>query len=297
MLATMEEGKMKFSSWLMALLGALMVWAAPAAEVFSSNTHAMVKVETVTTNVLIAMPWVFYTPNGDASTNLPVDHLVWPKGLDDGDLLMQMVKAADGAVTAGQGAVDYTYATWTLVKDVPADPDSAGHWETTKTVAYGGDTKSAVDKPLPRGIGLWVVRKNPKDSDGNWKPIYLYGQYTMGAASVTVAGSASETNSVMVAHPLCKQLDVNTDIDWEGVGEKDTLEIPNGTDVWGLCQWDGEKWYTSKLTRVGRVVKSVPNYDITVPAGQGFWYVRRAAGEMTITFKETLPSEEAASAE
>jgi len=248
----------------------------------SSNLHGLIRVETSTTNVLIAVPWNFYTPSAETVTNLPVNHLVWPKNLDDGDLLMMVT--AESLQTAGK------YKTWMLerlaTKSASAD-DAAGTWVPARTASAKGDTKAAATDEVARGCGLWLVRQNPKDEKGAWKPIYLYGQYASNAASVQVAGgSSAAANPVMVANPYCQALAVNADVTWSGVGANDTLSLPNGTDAWDLALWDAtqKKWYVSKSVRQGRKVVTTKNYDLSVPAGHGFWYVRRTSGAIAITF-------------
>ena len=268
------------------LLAGLLVFAEDCR---SSNTHGVVKVETTSTNVLIAVPWTFYTPTSAVVTNLPVDHLVWPKNLDDGDLLLLLTE---------QSHVDKSYQTWTLVREPAAAKggtpgEEPASWVASKTVQTdpsdmlkAADTLADQDEEILRGVGLWLVRKNPKDSDGKWKPVYLYGQYATGPATVTYTSDSTKAKSVMVAHPCCQTLSVNDDMVWDGVAADDTLEIPNGSDAPNLALWDAKssKWYFSMAVRSGRTLKTMKSYDISVPAGHGFWYVRRAPGKVVITF-------------
>ena len=251
----------------------------------SANFHASLKVEANTTNVLIAVPWTFYTPDGSPSSNLPVNRLVRPVNLSEGDMLLKVVDSK-------------VYESWMLMPGNEAG--SSLRWVAARTVSERApveaqavsnrvsDVKPAEDKQIPRGSGLWLIRTEPK-VDEDWKPFYLYGQWTKGGALVKVEGPASgETaNTVMVAHPGCaRDLAINGDIRWEGVDASDTLSLPNGTDAWFLCSWDAAKgqWYTSKAERVGRATRYTRDYDLTVPAGHGFWYVRRAASPVTIEF-------------
>lgn len=261
------------------LVAGLTVWAEDAR---SSNTHGIVKVETATTNVLIAVPWNFYTPTAETVTNLPVDHLVWPKNLDDGDMLMMVTPRA---LQSGSN-----YETWMLTRPAVKGGnagDAAGTWVPALTASAGGDSQAEAADAVARGLGLWLIRQNPKDNAGNWKPFYLYGQYVTDAASVQVSGgSSAAANPVMIANPYCQELSVNADVTWSGVGADDTLSIPNGTDAWDLALWDAsqQKWYVSKSVRQGRKVVTSKNYNLSVPAGHGFWYIRRTTGAITITF-------------
>lgn len=255
----------------------------PPPYVLSSNIHAMRKIEAAATNVLIAVPWTFYTPTGSSDTNLPVDRLVRPTNLTEGDLLL---------VVDGERQM---YASWMLVKN---DDDAFHHWEAATTVSkdLGLVTKKNLvteadpNASIARGLGLWLIRQNPKGSNGEWLPFYLYGQWTVGGATAAIEGSAGTTNSVLVAHPGCRILAVNedTDLAWSNVAAADVLAIPNGTDAFDYAHWDTlkSKWYVTKSTRTARgSVTQTKNYDITIPAGQGFWYSRRASGAATITFK------------
>ena len=265
-------------SLIMGLMGLAVfgVRAADDGNVYSSNIHANVKVETSSTNVLLAVPWTGYMADGAETSPLRVDHLVSPEGLTDGDLLL----AVGGP---------RTYDSWML--DVK---DGVGTWKAAKNVAKAEKfAKNLVyntsdDATIERGLGLWLIRENPKDGEA-WKPVHLYGQYATGEKVVTVTGSASATNSVLVAHPACKQLALNggTDVTWANVNAADMLSIPNGTDAPDYAHWDAttSRWYVTKTEKTARGIKNTKDYAVTVPAGQGFWYSRRAAGDVTITFQ------------
>ena len=278
------------------VLAVLGVRAEGEGYVYSSNAHAIVKVNTFSTNVLIAVPWTFYTPTGSSDTNLPINRLVKPEGLDDGDMLLNVTQTNP-----------QKYQSWMLVKQ-----NGIGTWEPAISVEKSNaDLKASLiakeqqvtfgagaEDPVPRGIGLWLVRTNPKDGAGNWKPVYLYGQWTKAPAEVSVAGGVSVTNAVMIAYPACtKAIRVNEDMKWDFVGAKDTLSIPNGGDAWNMARWNTSvgKWGTEKITRVEKtygtrkvvVTTSGWDYDISVPAGCGFWYIRRdVAGDCKISWPE-----------
>lgn len=244
----------------------------------SSNTHASARVDTVSTNVLIAVPWSFYTPDGSPSSDLPVNRLVRPLGLSDGDMLLNVVDSK-------------VYESWMLVKDA-----TQTNWVSATSVTESVrvdpadvdlEAEPSPEKPMVRGTGLWLIRTDPKTEAGEWKPIHLYGQWTADGALVTVDGGTTGTNAVMVAHPGCtKALKVNEDITWEDVCADDTLLIPNGTDAQSLAVWDAEqqKWFVTTSTVVRKRVVYSRDYDISVPAGCGFWYVRRASSPVTIEF-------------
>ena len=278
------------------VLVALGVRAEGESYVYSSNAHAIVKVNTFSTNVLIAVPWTFYTPTGSSDTNLPINRLVKPEGLDDGDMLLNVTQTNP-----------QKYQSWMLIKK-----DGIGTWQPAVNVEKANaDVKASLierkgqvsfgagaEDPVQRGIGLWLVRTNPKDVSGNWKPVYLYGQWTKAPAEVSVTGGAGATNAVMIAYPACtKAIRINEDMKWDFVGAKDTLSIPNGGDAWDMAVWDASvgKWGVEKITeevmtfgkRKVVVQTSGWDYDISVPAGCGFWYIRRdVAGDCKISWPE-----------
>lgn len=265
-------------SLIMGLMGVavLGVRAADESLEYSSNIHAIVKVDTQSTNVLLAVPWTGYKSDGSSDVQLLVDRLVSPKGLTDGDLLLAV--GASGAYDSWMLDVEGGIGTWKPATNVEKAKD------LTKNLVY--DTNGYAT--IGRGMGLWLVRQEPK-AGADWKPVYLYGQYATGQKVVTVTGSAGATNSVLVAHPACKQLVLNggTDVTWANVNAADMLSIPNGTDAPDYAHWDASKsqWYVTKTEKTARgSVKNTKNYEITVPAGQGFWYSRRAEGNVTITF-------------
>lgn len=198
------------------------------------------------------------------------------------------------------------YQSWMLAKE-----GGIGTWEPAISVEKANaDMKSGLvqkegqisfgagaEDPVLRGIGLWLIRTKPKDAKGDWKPIYLYGQWTKAPAEVSVAGGVGVTNAVMVAYPACTKAVAINEMNWDFVGAKDSLSVPNGTDAWDLCLWDATagKWYTTYTEdiekKVGTKVKIVhqthKRYDISVPAGCGFWYVRRdVAGDCKISWPE-----------
>ena len=257
---------------------------------YSTNTFAMVKVISSETNTLIAIPWQGYTNELDQVVNLPADHLVKPENLTAGDLLLALPPA---------GSTNQ-YEAWTLttneVKGV-----LIGTWTPTAVAQRKQDGLVSVEAPaadevVMRGRGLWLVRQKPVDAEGNAIPFYLEGQYAKGPAEVKIDGvPAGQANPVMIAHPDCTRaaLQINGDITWTGVEKGDTLSIPNGTDAWDYCVWDGTRWCVSRTepvyapnTQIQIAVKYVKKYDLSVPSGRGFWYVRRASGDVTITFTD-----------
>lgn len=256
---------------------------------YSSNIHGIVKVESQSTNVLIAVPWSFYTPDGSSTADMPIDHLVKPDALDDGDMLLSVTETHP-----------QKYEAWMLLKDAES---GVGKWEPAITVSDGATAllaetglvsqfRAKADAAIARGFGLWLIRTNPKGDNGQWKPFYLYGQRATNDVTVTVGGMVgADPNAIMIAYPFCSQaFNVNGgDVPWAnlGVNEQDTLSLPNGSDAWDLALWDSDRkeWYVSKTVRTSSGRETQRIYNLTVPAGHGFWYVRRAPSPITITFR------------
>lgn len=278
---------MKISSMLSVAVVALagLSWGDAA---YSQNTFAMVKVLSTETNTLIAVPWTGYFTNGAERVDSLVDHIVKPENLTTGDMLLAVSNTHD-------------YVGWVL-SDVPS-ADGERRWQPSQIVERrvvlinSAVQVAGVSNLIARGYGLWLIRQRPTEDNGDPVPFYLEGQYATNDAEVVIRNvEAGLTNAVMVASPFCGRsgdFDINKDIVWDGVsiGEHDSLSVPNGSDAWHYCSWDSDKkkWYRTKYVasasgRKGSQVP-VPEYNITVPVGCGFWYVSRGSDEVRFTFK------------
>lgn len=306
-----------FSSVLVLVVPLMARCEAGDSPVYSSNIHAIVKVVSCATNTIISVPWMFYTPDGASTTNLPVDHLVRPTNLTLGDYVLAHLPNPSNPVKK-------TYAAWQLTKTtepIPgvanpsADGDYCWKWEPVMTATReetvsrfeqdnNGSYRTDVWEPdgiatntACRGYGVWLLRQNPVDGDGNAKPFYLYGQWTTDDATVTIKGGTSETPvCTMLANPDCLHAtDVNK-LTWSNVGETDTLIITTDSKTTLYCTYKDGKWGYSTQTRVNKnagkegkdpywVVKTVRVDAPEVLAGTGFWYVRRSSGDMSLEWK------------
>lgn len=257
----------------------------------SSNIYAMVEVLSSETNTMIAVPWSGYTPDNSTNVHLFADHLVWPRNLTDGDLLL----AVTNVLSTG-GTYERKYKSWLL-----RVTDGVGTWIPAMEVTRDKDGLSRMGNVTPdaldavgRGTGLWLVRQNPLDN-GQPRPFYLHGQYANVGATVVVSGRASGTNSVMVAHPQNKAMNVNDKamVTWTGVQPGDTLMIPTGSGALDYCEWDGDLWYNSRT--VTEEVEMpwgekmwqqtiTKNTVITIPASCAFWCVVRGNHDIKIEF-------------
>ena len=266
--------------------------------IYSSNIHGLLKICSPFASTIIPAPWKGYTRDGAPTLDIPVDRMVKPRNLTDGDLLLQY---ANGGV----------YKAWTLEKD---DATGEGVWTPMNTVAQapeivGGATnvvESLYVKPTggetqKRGYGLWLVRQNPKDAAGNVIPFYLYGQWMTGAETVTIGGidendvainyAGSQygvAHDTMLADPDCTRAsDINHHA-WTGFDTADTIILNTDTLNRTYCfrnsrpKRAGGGWYDGWW--VWRDQSYTTN-GISTPPGVGFWYERRAAGNMTLTWE------------
>lgn len=270
----------KLMTVLVLMAGILM---ASAETVYSSNMHTYARVDSVYTNTIVAVPWTFYTPDGTATTDLPVDRLVRPQNLTAGDLLMVLTNNA-------------TYATWQLTEQ-----NGVRAWTEVATVQRRNDAETRSDvftdshqnMALARGYGLWLYRQNPLDADGKVRPFYVTGQWVNAAPTVTLAGgSAAAPAFTMLANPTPGAETALNSLawDWDKIGADDTVIIPTdrtqviycfrlNTRRGGLAR----QWCYAKMT-TGTTGGQQTTYitDIKVPANTGFWFVRRASGDVTL---------------
>ena len=275
--------------------GLLAAGALPAAPVVSSNIHGFVRIDPTTTNTLVSVPWTGYTPDGQETRDLPANRIVSPIGLTAGDLLMQPTN-------------EIAYAAWS----VAVDAHGGRSWQPVMSAGRAEDafgrTRNAIwthagTGSVDRGRGVWVIRQNPLKPDGTPNPVYLYGQWTNNGRVVEVPGVVlGKTLSfggydactyTMLANPDCTQATVVNDIPWDPqlVGEQDTIVIPNDRAGAQILFWEDPseaaphgRWYYTKTEKKGFLIKTTKAYDASVPAGVGFWYVRRSADPLYVTW-------------
>lgn len=271
-----------------------------AGAVDSSNIHGVLRVDSATTNTLIAIPWRGYAEFNDDRYDLLADRLVKPRNLTLGDELLLL------DATGSQ-----TFASWTL-QDVGKD-GVRWSWVPGTTVRRREDGSSAVfvadaGTPVKRGYGLWLVRQNPVDADGKARPFYLHGQWTSGPQDVSVFGISEGMRGIrgydvagytMLANPDCThETDLNGDLewDWSRIGTNDTVVISNDRNAAEYCFRReirrgadkgkfSSRWYKAVVS--GSEGGGTTTYTdvIKVPPGTGFWYVRREPGDLTVRWK------------
>lgn len=263
----------------LAVLAAGAALLAQAETAVSTNTYALVELNSSATNTIICVPWKGYTSDGKPTKDLAVDRLVLPRNLTTGDLLIKL----DGS----------DYLAWSL-EEVEGSATGERAWQPITTVdatVVDSVTKSQLKTndgtgTATCGLGVWLIRKDPT------KPFYLHGQWTSTYDKVTVAkGSADAYAFTMLANPNREATEINK-LDWSGVDPNDVIVINTDKLTSRDCTWNATKgqWYysTKEVAKVvGKITtyKTVSHYDLVVPAGVGFWY-RSAGGEPTVDWSD-----------
>ena len=190
----------------------------------------------------------------------------------------------DGTIESG-GKV-YTPAQ---LKDLIA-PHQAGQPQTTVTERDGvALAAKPEDFRLARGSAFWVVRGTPRDGDAAQaaKPYFLYGQHLAGTYEQTLSGGSQENPaSSLCANPTPNSVDLNALQFTGSVGNNDTIALnaDGATSTVYVRNKANTGWGRYKKSFVNGYIKSVFVTDGTIPPGTGFWYVRRAEGDLKLTW-------------
>ena len=241
--------------------------------VTGSTVFGILKVESTRANTLVSVPWAGASP-AEGEAPVTVADLVKTANLTAGDRLL--------AYDAPNGR----YLGWVLQKDA----EGLLAWTASATVAAGGLSVAPSEDAatLSRGGAFWLVRQEPVEADGRARPFYLQGQYAASAAQVAVAGGSAEAPAyTLLGNPGLAGVVFN-DLDWgAGPAAGDTLSVMDGA-VPRILEWDAAagEWYRMVPRVVGGRVKNVRETGDRLPAGLGFWYVRRAAPGFTLTWKK-----------
>ena len=273
--------------------------AASSAAVESTNAYGLLKVVSGYTNTIVSVPWTGYTENGAPTLDLRADRLVKPRNLDDGDELLLL------------GPDNTVFASWELVRTnetVGGVSTPVGHWAPRLTVHQRADGSSFVYRgaetnDVVRGFGLWLIRQHPV-VNGVTNAVYLQGQWTRGGATATIAGTDPKSVNgyveavyTMLANPDCTRGTTINDLPWKDVDAKDTLILNTDARATKYCTWRTDRksgvtgWCATRQEKVSATVsRTVYDYDLKVPAGVGFWYVRRAGSDTSLVWP--APTEE-----
>lgn len=269
------------------LAAALLATSAAFAGATSVNTFGVLKVLSTTTNTIVTIPWTDYSQVQANAAPIFSPKLVKPTNLTEGDTILWH---------RGDGSFD----TWVLNAD--------REWERAATVTslpFGGGSgvnTSGEGVRISRGYGFWLQRQRPFEiKDGRKVPVpfWLFGQAVATPSTAVIGGGTVENPCcTMLANPWAGAVKLN-DLPWRNVNEGtgidtcDTLIVPNGFNGSDYVYRRNGKWVFSAMetyTDAKGRVRSRTTYteDITIPEGQGFWYVRRTPEATTLDWPENL---------
>ncbi len=257
-------------------LAALMATAASFA-VTSKAVLCRIEVDSGTQSTILSLPLESVgttTPNQIAVTDL-----VMTDNLVDGDTMMVVCD-------------DQTYG-WILEN---------GAWKGAITVNGTTTSEGAeANKNLNRGDAIWVNRTGTGAEIS--KPFYLYGQIAtdntdtimsqeMGKATTKMENDKTIVPAfTLVGNPNPADVDINS-LTWTNVGTDDQIVWGRadglGVNIWEYKnnKWGYNKTVTTVVTVGGKELTKVDfewtSNDLTLPAGQGFWYVSKTISESEV---------------
>ena len=244
----------------------------------SCATVGVLRVSSLATNTVTAVPWMAMSKDEAANKPVTVAEAVNPNGLAEG------TRDGDGDRILVYNAAADEFLSWSHL--------AGTSWSAATTVKKSGLTSSDADTTtLARGTAFWLVRNDP-GSVGSTNHVYLVGRYTGGSYTNALAGgTADEPGYTLVANPTMDDVDLNDDLAF--VGGSGNTATPADTDRIVIQDVSGiDKVYVRKDGVWGRYVSRKVNGRIkqtwesggTVPSGTGFWYVRTAEGALSIRF-------------
>lgn len=259
-------------------IGALACAAAFAA-VESGTTLCRIEILSSRKDTLLSIPLQTVGATGDAANKIDITKYVLTQGLKAGDKLMKR--------TNGQ------WETWTL------DADD-GNWVAGKTIS--GDNLTVADATLDVGDVIQLTRATPSGS------FFLYGELPVSFAKTQTAAASVWTmlgNPEPVATTLSSIPAAAGDA---GFQNGDRIYIPVASSVTGTLgmnayYYDGTaaKWKYDDYSNATTQIKTLPNgktvtvtnpssvvygqdaSSISIPAGEGMWYVRASGAAAPLT--------------
>ena len=237
----------------------------------SVATVGVMRVSSPLTNTVTVAPWMSMAKEEERNENISVSDAVNPNGLSRDDMIL-----------AYTGSNDF-YNAWTH--------DSGTAWKALATVSTKGvSIAEAETTQFAPGSAFWLARSNPTTGSST-NHFYLVGRYTGGEyASEIAGGTTTNPKATLIANPTMCDIKVN-DIDWLGKPlANDKITIPReGVAPLDLTWRNGAWSYTYRTydPRTDRTI-AVRVTDVTIPAGTGFWYVRRGEG-FTIAWPRVWP--------
>ena len=224
------------------------------------NQFAIMKVSSTDTNTLLALPWKSLSADTNNPTAITAANVVMTNNLVNGDWLLYY----DGG-----------FKGWCL---------NNGVWVATATASdkpLGGLTVAAAanNAALERGQAIWLVRTTANNRDLS-QPFYLYGQY-----QATVENTTVPAGGCLLANPNVTSSFVVSNVNIDNAATGDEIRIPNGDGLPKTIKKFSDGWKAKKISVTpvsggpyeggeSSTTWSSANADLTVPAGQGFMYIR-----------------------
>jgi hypothetical protein len=237
-------------------------------ELPSTNIVGILEIASSLTNTLVAVPWVSFGDNSDLNDSMPVtiSNFVHTSHLANGDALLVA------------NNVGFVYNQWSWNKTL-------NKWDTSSTITSRGIvTPSDADKhSLARNSTVWVSRNNPEE-----KPFFLIGQYSSSQVSLTIQAPTDENAMcTLVPNPSMEAVNINS-YNWNAKPlAEDFIRIPNEKGVPLNLSWNGSEW--GRYVKVPGERYSAWKNNEVVPAGTGFWYMRKGGDAFEITLPKSDP--------
>ena len=99
----------------------------------------------------------------------------------------------------------------------------------------------------------------------------------------------------MLGNPYPQEVHINSLVFTGEISENDTIIVPNGTDSPMYLEYRDtgtkrkqsgvKKWVWVHVDKSSGLPKNVYDWDVTIPPGLAFWYVRRATGDLSVTWQ------------
>jgi len=233
---------------------------AGVAQAAESTQFGVLPVPSSAAETIVSVPWI---ASGTGSESVKVADLVLTSGLNLNDEL----RYYNGS----------KYECWIL-----ADDGSGKYWKASNNVTEGKVTAiaGAQDKTIPRGKAI-ILKRGADSSKGETiaSKFYIMGKPFSGTeAAVTIpGGDAKSPVYSLVAPPAVADVDVNSGIEWTGIGDNDMLLLSDGSSlIWGGN--DDKNWYK-------RVNNIWTKDNVQIAAGTGAWFISKTAGEKTFKLK------------
>lgn len=230
------------------LLSTLAIAAASTAlAVESSNTFGILRVDSTAAQTIVSVPWL-----AAGGGSIKVKDVVKTANLTKGDQLYRY----NGS----------EYQLWVLGDN---GWEGATSVSTDKIQASQGD-----DEVLNRGDALILVRQTYSS------PFYLYGQYTASEATLNVARGTAETPAYSLVAPS-KTTDTALDsLANANVGKNDTVIVKDSSGNMRVLSCRNTASDEDPVYKWGNVrnifgTETFTAVEVTVPAGEGFWYISR----------------------